>query len=142
MVLVAALTGLSLLAVAPAASAAPQAVKSGGNELVVPLTASGTTGPNHDHRTILVTGSGLTVKYVQTTWFKVNRACNTRMHITFFDTNNRMYRQHNSALSTGCRLDNRWKITSGYPITAKPGRVCGTVSENGVKKPGACVNIY
>jgi hypothetical protein len=130
-----------MLAVPPAATARA-ATADDGDELIAPLSAHGSTGPADNFRTIFVAGSGLTVKYVQTAWFKATRACNTRMHITYFDTNNRMYRQHNSALSTGCRFDNSWRVTKGYPITAKTGRVCGTVSENGVKKPGACVSIF
>lgn len=105
------------------------------------MSASGCTGHN-PQRCINVTGSGLTIDKVKTSWdMSSGNLCKTRMHITYFDINDIQYKQHNSSLSSTCHGNGSWS-PGGYPWKAKAGRVCGTVSVDGVKKSGACVKLF
>ncbi len=136
---------LMLPAATVGAAAAPsgsQVVTSTADEPSTILSADGCTGVAPDAtRCVNVKGSGLRIDSVSTSWSRLLTLCNTRMHITYFDTNGNQYKQHNSALKTGCRIGDSY-APAGYPYTAKAGKVCGTVSANGVKKSGACVNIF
>jgi hypothetical protein len=142
--LVLALVSLALPGVTVNAVAAPNGsqVVASVDEPVIIQSASGCTGSFPDaRRCINVQGSGLRIDNIWTTWDRSLTLCNTRMHITYFDSNGNQYKQHNSALKEGCRFGDSYQ-PGGYPYTARAGKVCGTVSVNGVKKSGACVNIF
>jgi hypothetical protein len=65
---------------------------------------------------------------------------NVVLRITFFDVHNRQVEQHLSRLHSGTRTAEDFTIRPGrdYPT----GRVCGSITENGVERPGACVGIH
>lgn len=65
---------------------------------------------------------------------------NVVLRITFFDVNNKQVEQHVSGLRGGNRKFEAYSIVPNkeYPS----GRVCGSITENGVERPGACVGIF
>lgn len=65
---------------------------------------------------------------------------NVVLRITFFDVHNRQVEQHLSRLYSGTRVAEDFTIRPDrdYPT----GRVCGSITENGVERPGACVGIH
>jgi len=86
-------------------------------------------------------GHGLWIEYASATFLApIERPCNTKLYITFFDVDNRKYEQRVSPLRSGCTWARTFAYT--YETYMRPGRVCGAVSINGVMKPGACVSIY
>ena len=90
---------------------------------------------------IAVSGSGLHVDSARA-WFEAPRTayCNTRLYITFFDTNNRAYDQRISSLNSGCVSFREYRQT--YNMNMREGRVCGAVEINGTLQPGACKSIH
>jgi hypothetical protein len=107
-------------------------------------SASGCTqlgGWKTDAVCINVVGSGLNVKTARASIsLPTGQACNTRLYITYYDTNNVKYDQRISSLQSGCTKNREW--TQTYNKNMRAGRVCGAVSENGVLRPGACVSIF
>lgn len=65
---------------------------------------------------------------------------NIVLRITFFDTNRRQGEQHLSRLYSGSRTWENFTIRPNRDYPA--GRVCGSFTENGVERPGACVSLH
>lgn len=64
---------------------------------------------------------------------------NIVLRITFFDVHNKQVEQRKSRLFTGTTSE-RFEI---FPRKAYPtGRVCGSLTENGVERPGACLSLH
>ncbi|WP_300007451.1 hypothetical protein [Pseudonocardia sp.] len=96
-------------------------------------------GPNQ--LCIAVRGSGLNVESARVDFVApAGGLNNVVLRITFFDVHNRQVEQHRSRLYSGTRTAEDFTIHPGrdYPT----GRVCGSITENGVERPGACVGIH
>lgn len=89
---------------------------------------------------VLVRGSGLNVERARASFAAPGRPCNTRLRISFFDTNNRMYAQYKQGVKSGCRFSDTYEIKPNKNF--RTGRACGSVVISGSAKPGACVSIF
>lgn len=65
---------------------------------------------------------------------------NIVLRITFFDTNRQQGEQHLSRFYSGTRTRENFTIKPNKDYPA--GRVCGSFTENGVERPGACVSLH
>lgn len=120
--------------------------------LLVPTASADASGctPVGNHRVkgaspnnvcIQVEGDGLRVDKATVDFAApVGGVNNVVLRITFFDVNRTQVEQHVSRLYSGTRTYEKFEITprKDYPV----GRVCGSITENGVERPGACVGIH
>lgn len=103
--------------------------------------ATGCTGPLGGYGLsvcISVSGKGLQVDRVAAGYNASIPVCNSRLYITFFDTNNKSYEQWKSTVGS-CQSS---RVFEKRPnAKKKAGRVCGAVEISGRLLPGACVKI-
>lgn len=90
---------------------------------------------------IAVRGEGLKVKRATASVAApVGGVTNWELRITFFDRSGNQYSQYTSGYHSGMHSNPKYTITPNTKF--REGRVCGSVTENGVAHPGACVSIY
>lgn len=96
-------------------------------------------GPNQV--CIGVEGSGLNVERARVDFVApAGGLNNVVLRITFYDVHNRQVEQNLSRLYSGTRTAEAFTIHPDRDYPA--GRVCGSITENGVERPGACVGIH
>lgn len=89
---------------------------------------------------VSVRGRGLNVERARASISAPGGITNWELRLTFFDRSGRQYSQYKGGYHSGYASDEYYTI---YPNTKfHEGRVCASVSENGVGRPGACVSIY
>jgi hypothetical protein len=87
-----------------------------------------------------VKGRGLNVESAKASIFAPGGISNWELRLTFFDRSGRQYSQYKSGYRSGTARSETYKISPNTKF--REGRVCASVSENGVGRPGACVSIY